>query len=144
MGTSSAQAESLSEEVPQMMEPVTLHGDTAPGAPGGLDAAPNPGNALATVACIEGCIPPQLNSQFSLGHNVNAQIRQKIIQGKYIDLATLLKNSNTDDSASDRVFVLGNDGQLCSRSRSSIKIVTIEKWTDAFLILCEYIYCCAQ
>lgn len=43
MGTSSAQAESLSEEVPQMMAPVTLHGDAAPGAPGGLDAAPNPG-----------------------------------------------------------------------------------------------------
>ncbi|XP_065921265.1 uncharacterized protein [Magallana gigas] len=43
VGISSAQAESLSEEVPQMMAPVTLHGDTAPGAPGGLDAAPIPG-----------------------------------------------------------------------------------------------------
>lgn len=135
VGTSSVQAESLSEEVPQMMAPVTLHGNAAPGAPGGLDAAPIPGNALATVACIEGCIPPQLNSvQFSLGHNVNAQIRQKIIQGKYIDLATLLNNSNTDDSASDRVFVMGNDCQLCSRSKSSIKFITIEKWTDAFLV----------
>ncbi|XP_052692399.1 uncharacterized protein LOC128170666 isoform X2 [Crassostrea angulata] len=43
VGTSSAQAESLSEEVPQMMAPVTLHGNAAPGAPGGLDAAPIPG-----------------------------------------------------------------------------------------------------
>ncbi|XP_052695416.1 uncharacterized protein LOC128173783 [Crassostrea angulata] len=43
VGTSSAQGESLSEEVPQMLAPVTLHGDAARGAPGGLDAAPIPG-----------------------------------------------------------------------------------------------------
>lgn len=70
VGTSSAQAESLSEEVPQMMAPVTLHGNAAPGAPGGLDAAPIPGNALATVACIEGSILLQFSVQFSLYHNV--------------------------------------------------------------------------
>lgn len=29
---------------------------------------------------------------------------------------------------------MGNDGQICSRSKSSIKIVTIETWTDAILI----------
>ncbi|XP_065929813.1 uncharacterized protein [Magallana gigas] len=45
VGTSSAQAESLSEEVPQMMAPVTLHGNAAPGAPGGLDAAPIPADS---------------------------------------------------------------------------------------------------
>lgn len=42
VGSSSAHAEILSEEVPQMMAPVTLHGDAAPGSPGGMDAAPIP------------------------------------------------------------------------------------------------------
>uniref|UniRef100_A0A8W8KXW4 SGNH hydrolase-type esterase domain-containing protein n=1 Tax=Magallana gigas TaxID=29159 RepID=A0A8W8KXW4_MAGGI len=53
MGTSSAQAESLSEEVPQMMAPVSLHGDAAPGAPGGLDAASIPDMCqISAIACL--------------------------------------------------------------------------------------------
>uniref|UniRef100_A0A8W8N838 Uncharacterized protein n=1 Tax=Magallana gigas TaxID=29159 RepID=A0A8W8N838_MAGGI len=43
LGSSSAQGESLSEvEVTQMMAPVILHGDAAPGRTGGMDAAPIP------------------------------------------------------------------------------------------------------
>lgn len=53
MGSSSAQGEILSEvEVPQMMAPVKLHGDAAPGTTGCMDAAPIPSNALATAAFL--------------------------------------------------------------------------------------------
>uniref|UniRef100_A0A8W8IHN0 SGNH hydrolase-type esterase domain-containing protein n=1 Tax=Magallana gigas TaxID=29159 RepID=A0A8W8IHN0_MAGGI len=64
VGTSSAQAESLSKEVPQMMAPVTLHGNAAPGAPGGLDAAPIPANACLAhqdMALLKGLDNRDLN-----------------------------------------------------------------------------------
>uniref|UniRef100_A0A8W8IEJ3 Uncharacterized protein n=1 Tax=Magallana gigas TaxID=29159 RepID=A0A8W8IEJ3_MAGGI len=50
------------------------------------------------------------------------------------DLALLLKNSNIEDTVSERVLVVGNDGQMVSSSRTAIKSTSIEKWTDAFLI----------
>lgn len=79
--------------------------------------------------------PTPINSiQFSLGHNVSESLRMKIIEGKFVDLALLLKNSNIEDTVSERVLVVGNDGQMASISRSLVKITSIEKWTDAFLI----------
>lgn len=79
--------------------------------------------------------PTPINSiQFSLGHNVSESLRMKIIEGKFVDLALLLKNSNIEDTVSERVLVVGNDGQMVSKSRSAVKITSIEKWTDAFLI----------
>lgn len=82
-----------------------------------------------------GFTPMPVNSvQFSLGHNVNEMIRQKIVEGKYVDLALLLKNSNIEDSASERIFLIGNDGQMQSKLKNTLKITSIEKWTDAFLI----------
>lgn len=79
--------------------------------------------------------PTPINSiQFSLGHNVSESLRMKIIEGKFVDLALLLKNSNIEDTVSERVLVVGNDGQMASISRSLVKITSTEKWTDAFLI----------
>lgn len=94
MGLSSAHSESFSVvEVPQKMALVIQHGDAAPGSPDIMDAAPIPGNELATAACIEGCIPLQLNpAEFSLGPTVHSQISLKLIYGKYIDLAATLLN----------------------------------------------------
>lgn len=68
MGSSSAQGEILSEvEVPQMMAPVILHGDAAPGRTGGMDAAPIPSNALATAAfLIDGSVFTVVHSEVSV------------------------------------------------------------------------------
>lgn len=58
----------------------------------------------------------------------------KIFKGKYVDPALLLKNSNIEDTVSERVFVVENDVQMVRKSRSAVKITSIEKWTDAYLI----------
>lgn len=79
--------------------------------------------------------PTPINSvQFSLGHNVSEILRLKIIEGKYVDLVLLLKNSNIEDATSETVFVVGSDGQMVCKQKSAIRINSIEKWTDAFLI----------
>ena len=88
--------------------------------------------------CLEASIgnkPTPINSvQFSLAHNVSEILRLKIIEGKYVDLALLLKNSVIEDATSERIFVVGSDGQMVCKQKSAIRINSIEKWTDAFLI----------
>ena len=64
--------------------------------------------------CLEASMgdkPTPINSvQFSLAHNVSEIL--KIIEGKYVDLALLLKNSVIEDATSERVFVVGSDWQM--------------------------------
>uniref|UniRef100_A0A8W8IA39 SGNH hydrolase-type esterase domain-containing protein n=1 Tax=Magallana gigas TaxID=29159 RepID=A0A8W8IA39_MAGGI len=82
-------------------------------------------NVLDSVS-IEtvGVTPTPINSiQFSLGHNVSESLRMKIVEGKYVDLALLLKNSNIEDTVSERVLVVGNDGQMVKLNLTSVWIV---------------------
>ena len=94
--------------------------------------------AMPNSICLEASMgdkPTPINSvQFSLGHNVSEILRLKIIEGKYVDLVLLLKNSNIEDATSETVFVVGSDGQMVCKQKSAIRINSIEKWTDAFLI----------
>ena len=41
--------------------------------------------------CLEASMGEKLTVQFSLGHNVSEILHLKIIEGKYVDLALLLK-----------------------------------------------------
>ena len=71
--------------------------------------------------------------------HVPDQIKQKIIQHKYINLSVLLKGAvELSEMYNGGVLQLNNTGQLESRPRSvSDKIGNIEKWTDAFLVYCS-------
>ncbi|KAK3099696.1 hypothetical protein FSP39_008146 [Pinctada imbricata] len=70
-------------------------------------------------------------TSFKLGFNVDVSIRNKIIEGKYIDLALLLK---TDANASmSNSFQLSPSGELIIKPKTNQKIATIARWTDAFL-----------
>lgn len=60
-------------------------------------------------------------------YTVSESLGMKIIHGKYVDLALLLKNFNNEDTVSKRVLVYENNGQIVSKSKSSVKITYIEK-----------------
>ena len=44
-----------------------------------------------------GSVTPIISTQFALGHNVSDKLREKIIKGFYVDMASLLANTNTQD-----------------------------------------------
>jgi len=66
----------------------------------------------------------------SLGLNVSQNLKEKIINGEYVDLGALLVNSTEDQS---NTLVI-NNGQLQFQQKSSKKIVDLNTWLDAFLI----------
>ena len=68
-----------------------------------------------------------------IGFNVSQAIKNKIVNGQYIELALLLENQPAVDDS--RRLELSSTGELLLRPvHSSRTIHTIEVWTDAFLI----------
>ena len=64
--------------------------------------------------------------------HVSQNIKDKIIQGQYVDLAMLISSSNTDTLKQKLVF---EQGELTIQPNTKLnKISNIETWTDAFLI----------
>ncbi|CAC5390298.1 unnamed protein product [Mytilus coruscus] len=71
-----------------------------------------------------------------LGNNVSSNIRQKILNGEYIDLGCLLSNPVPIDDNSNTLII--KDGVLQSKPKAStVKINNISRWTDAFLIFID-------
>ena len=71
-----------------------------------------------------------------LGNNVSCNIRQKILNGEYIDLGCLLSNPVPIDDNSNTLII--KDGVLQSKPKAStVKINSISQWTDAFLIFID-------
>ena len=66
-----------------------------------------------------------------LGTNVSQQLRDKIINGEYLELEFLLSNSHNDQS---RTIFIDNYGNLNLKQKSGKKITDIGTWIDAFLI----------
>lgn len=66
-----------------------------------------------------------------LGGNVSSNIKQKIVAGQFVDLATLLDNSVITHAPEKRIFI--SNGELVTREKTLFKITSIEKWSDAFL-----------
>ncbi|KAK3104774.1 hypothetical protein FSP39_009871 [Pinctada imbricata] len=68
-----------------------------------------------------------------LGINVPNKIKLKIVSDEYVDLASLLiKTANTDNS--EKILQVKNGQILLQTKKSSDKIDSIDKWTDAFLV----------
>ncbi|CAC5410528.1 unnamed protein product [Mytilus coruscus] len=71
-----------------------------------------------------------------LGYNVSSNIRQKILNGEYIDLGCLLLNPVPIDDNSNTLII--KDGVLQSKQKSStVNINNISQWTDATLIFID-------
>jgi hypothetical protein len=73
--------------------------------------------------------------------NVAQNIKQKIMLGEYVDLSSLLCNTLTNGG---RHTISVFQGQLSIQPKQpETKIVSIEMWTDSFLIFI-IIYCSAH
>lgn len=70
--------------------------------------------------------------------HVSPPIKEKIVNGDYIDLGILLTNSTNHTSQKQNIIF--NQGQLTIEPVKANKITNIETWTDAMLIYIS-IYC---
>ena len=76
-------------------------------------------------------IAPVASFSDDLGTNVSQQLRDKFINGEYVELESLLSNLHNDQS---RTIVIDNNGNLNLKQKSGKKITDIGTWKDAFLI----------
>jgi len=74
----------------------------------------------------------------NLGVHVTKQLREKIINGEYIDLGFLLEKSSTEQA---NMLEVNASGQLVVKQKVGKIITDISNWIDAFLIFTSiYIY----
>ena len=77
-----------------------------------------------------------------LCRNVPIAVKQKIVSGEYIDLASLL--TNTQGSSIDKHKIIVSQGELLIQpNQQQLKITNISSWTNAFLVFIS-IYCTAH
>ena len=77
--------------------------------------------------------PIQVESIYNeLGSNIPGNLREKICNGEYVDLALLLSKPGFNETAPSIGF---SDGSLVLRPKKAcVKTTNISQWTDAFLI----------
>ena len=84
---------------------------------------------------------PCTKASDDLARNVSSNLKQKIISGEYLDLSLLLVNSQAAAAENQKlVFV---NGEILVQQKQQNKILSIESWTDAFIIYSS-IYCRAH
>jgi hypothetical protein len=74
------------------------------------------------------------NNSCSLPKN----IKDNIINGEFIDLATLL--SNDQNTNSQKLVIIKGEIAVQQSSNTNLKIQTIDQWTNVFII-CTSIFC---
>jgi len=85
----------------------------------------------------QGIMPTPINSiHNNLGSNVSQQQKDKIINGEYVDLGSLITSSSTLTISNTQATPVGinNNGQLILQPKPSKAINDINTWIDAFLI----------
>ena len=79
-------------------------------------------------------VPPMVSSVHEgLSIGIPQSVRDKISCNQYVELATLLHSNQAIEPQGQRITI-SKDGQLTLAPPAIKKIVTIEEWTDAFLI----------
>ena len=68
-----------------------------------------------------------------IGFHVTQTVKDKIIQGQYVELAALLDNTGQGVQTGHRLVVSGS-GQITVAQQSARRISGIEEWSDAFLV----------
>lgn len=78
------------------------------------------------------------STQVDLGYHVDNATKQKIVNGEYINLATLLVRDANRLQLS--TLSMDSQGQIIAQPKHNHRLATIEKWTDAFIIYaCIYL-----
>lgn len=71
----------------------------------------------------------------SLGGHIPLKLKQKIWEGKFIDLALLLKSAiELDNEIESKGELQIRDGKMCLVKQKTNSFLSIEKWTTAFII----------
>ena len=80
-------------------------------------------------------VPIDSHAISTLTCNVSENLKSKIINSDYIELALLLENTSLQEVSEKKIFFT-EKGELITKetTRSNLKINSISKWTDAFLI----------
>lgn len=97
----------------------------------GISSNPNFQNALGTSLNIDALPTPIPSINDELGVHVTQQVREKIVNGEYIDLGILLEKSSTDRA---NPLVVDSSGQLLLKPKPGKTITDINMWLDAFLV----------
>lgn len=71
-------------------------------------------------------------TQLSLGYHVDRATKQKIVNGEYVNLGSLLVRDPTKTQSS--TLSVDAQGQLVAHPKQTHKISSVDNWTDAFLI----------
>ena len=69
----------------------------------------------------------------SISHHVDSQMKQKIVNGEFVNFATLLVRDHSAVQTASTLSV-DNRGQLVAQPKQPNKLTTIERWTDTFVI----------
>ena len=93
------------------------------------DSVNQPGHSGITSSSLS--VTPIISMNDQLGVNVSQQLRDKIINGEYVDLGALLANSSNEQS---NALTLDSNGQITLQPKQTKKINDISMWLDAFLI----------
>ena len=101
-------------------------------AHGSVDDSPSGSTSDTLAVPTHASIPPVVPSVHSMiGMHVSHSIRQKIIEGQYIDLVCLLPPR---PGGEEKKLMINNLGEIISRDANPKKVDTIEQWTDLMFI----------
>ena len=100
------------------------------------DVTPNNiGNSTASNTFIATC-----KASDELGMHISLANKEKIVKGEFIDLASLLKNTNLNVKPVNQTISLVQGELVLQQKQQHQKINNIEQWTDAFVIYTS-VYC---
>lgn len=78
---------------------------------------------------------PEISCFDNVGQHVPSKLKQKIREGQFIDLSLLLKSAKEiNNSLGGQGEIQIRDGKLCIVKSNFGPYLTIDKWTDAFMI----------
>lgn len=92
------------------------------------------GHTIDTIAYTP---TPVINITNDVASTVPQTIKDKVVKGEYIDLATLLTNSSSHDV---QKLVVSNGEITIQNQKAKSKLLTLDQWTNAFIIFIS-IYC---
>ncbi|XP_062609590.1 uncharacterized protein LOC134271400, partial [Saccostrea cucullata] len=125
---------------PHHAEPETVAGsDASPDSDLGEFAPPIIGNVdsdFSLVVNLSDFTPvPELCCFDNVGQHIPLKLKQKIWDGQFIELGLLLKSAKEiNDSLGGQGEIKIRDGKLCIVKSKVGSYLTIEKWTNAFMI----------
>ncbi|XP_062576491.1 uncharacterized protein LOC134238373 [Saccostrea cucullata] len=97
----------------------------------GPSFAPTTSGATISTPTDVGTTPAPVPSIHMIGMNVSSTVKQRIISGQYIDLATLVTPKSGSD---EKKLVMNSMGEIIYKDANPKKVENIEQWTDLMLI----------